>query len=791
MAHDFPQITHLPAPMKYKQNLALLLRGSLLAAMVWLAPTTARATAPEQIHYQGRITDAGTPVEGTADFKFAILGAGSTTLWSNNGTSSGGSQPTAAVTLPVENGVFSVLLGGAGMQAVPASVFDEATTSLRVWVNHGSGFQQLSPDQPLAATPYAMSAAYATNLRNNATLGGSHSVPGNASLQIQLGGSRGLLIAPTSPVTPPNIILGSSLNTISGGVVGATISGGGAQDLASWRNRVEADFGTVGGGQSNAATGQHATVSGGDGNVASGFRSTISGGINNSASLPNATVGGGLGNQAAGENSWIGGGENNNASDSHAAIGGGRNNSATAELATVGGGRANIASGTHSAIAGGQNNLASGTHSTIAGGLDNTGGNEYATVAGGRGNVSSGGHSTIGGGRDNIASNLYTNIAGGQTNVAEAAHASIGGGHNNEASGPRSTVSGGVGNIASKECATVAGGNTNTASGTASMIPGGASNLAGGDFSLAAGRRAKVQPSHHGAFVWADSSNADFSSTAADQFLIRAGGGVGINTGSPASGAALHVMGHTVIGGAAQDHRLAVGTDTPLDPLHVVANAAQSPFRIMIDNNDEESTVIRGYANQGVSIGNGYDGPSDVANNGLRVEGDVRFDSDLRVFGTAFNTGGGSWTSFSDQRLKENIAPLGAGALNRLLSLQPTTFTFSPRAIDEGLGAPGPQTGFIAQEVADVFPEWVGESSDGWLHITEKGTTALLVQALRELREENDRHLASQQEQIDAQAAEISSLREEMAEARALIEKLASQVEPSPQAVAARADDNR
>jgi hypothetical protein len=55
------------------------------------------------------------------------------------------------------------------------------------------------------------------------------------------------------------------------------------------------------------------------------------------------------------------------------------------------------------------------------------------------------------------------------------------------------------------------------------MIPGGAFNYAGGQYSFAAGRQA--QALHQGAFVWADSQNQPFPSTAANQFNIRASGG--------------------------------------------------------------------------------------------------------------------------------------------------------------------------------------------------------------------------------------------------------------------------
>jgi hypothetical protein len=77
----------------------------------------------------------------------------------------------------------------------------------------------------------------------------------------------------------------------------------------------------------------------------------------------------------------------------------------------------------------------------------------------------------------------------------------------------------------------VAGGYQNSATNGLATVPGGDNNLAGGVNSFAAGHRAKAINS--GAFVWADSQDADFASTAANQFLLRAAGGVGINTSNP------------------------------------------------------------------------------------------------------------------------------------------------------------------------------------------------------------------------------------------------------------------
>jgi hypothetical protein len=53
------------------------------------------------------------------------------------------------------------------------------------------------------------------------------------------------------------------------------------------------------------------------------------------------------------------------------------------------------------------------------------------------------------------------------------------------------------------------------------------------NYAFAAGRRAKANRT--GAFVWADSTDADFAATATNQFLVRASGGVGINKNNPAT----------------------------------------------------------------------------------------------------------------------------------------------------------------------------------------------------------------------------------------------------------------
>jgi len=135
-------------PKRHPLCFALLLLAAPLAAQV-----------PNLIPHQGRVAVNGVNFEGTGQFKFALVNAaGSVTYWSNNGSSTAGSQPTAAVSLPVTKGLYSAMLGDtslANMTAVPASVYTNADLRLRVWFNDGTlGFQHLTPDQRLAPNGY-------------------------------------------------------------------------------------------------------------------------------------------------------------------------------------------------------------------------------------------------------------------------------------------------------------------------------------------------------------------------------------------------------------------------------------------------------------------------------------------------------------------------------------------------------------------------------------------------------------------------------------------------------------
>lgn len=159
---------------------------------------------PSLLNFQGKIAVGTTPFTGTGAFKFALVdGAGAVTFWSNDATSVAGSEPTAAVSLPVNQGIYSVQLGDAAlanMTAVPTSVFTNPDVRLRVWFNDGTtGSQRLLPDQRVASVGYAMNAGEVSGTVSLANGGTGATTATAARTSLGLG-----TLAVVSPTGTPN-----------------------------------------------------------------------------------------------------------------------------------------------------------------------------------------------------------------------------------------------------------------------------------------------------------------------------------------------------------------------------------------------------------------------------------------------------------------------------------------------------------------------------------------------------------------------------------------------------------
>ena len=253
-----------------------------------------------------------------------------------------------------------------------------------------------------------------------------------------------------------------------------------------------------------------ARLSVGTGHTLTGVGASIAGGQQNTVSGDYSFLGGGFGNTNSGQGSFLGGGSVNTVSGLLSFLGGGERNTNSGYSAFLGGGYGNTVSGVLSLLGGGDRNTVSGPYSFLGGGQLNT---------------SSGNHSFLGAGALNTASGNESFLGGGSDNTASGGYSFLGGGYGNTNSGLLSFLGGGIGN---------------TASGLRSMVLGGFQNKAQGMASFAAGTRAEAL--HNGAFVWADSTDAVFPSTVANEFAVRATGGFRLVAAVDGDGVPTHVL---------------------------------------------------------------------------------------------------------------------------------------------------------------------------------------------------------------------------------------------------------
>ena len=144
-------------------------------------------------------------------------------------------------------------------------------------------------------------------------------------------------------------------------------------------------------------------------------------------------------------------------------------------------------------------------------------------------------------------------------------------------------------------------------------------------------------------------------------------------------------------------------------------------------------------------IGNG------TASNALSDAFVVRFNGDATL--------SGDLTINSDERLKDNIQPLGS-TLNKLHQIEAKTYSLKK---DE---EHTPKIGVLAQEVQLVFPELVTEGADGILSVNYQGLVPVLINAINEQEvkmSEQDAKIAAleaQNEQLAIASQKIAALEE-------------------------------
>jgi hypothetical protein len=130
--------------------------------------------------------------------------------------------------------------------------------------------------------------------------------------------------------------------------------------------------------------------------------------------------------------------------------------------------------------------------------------------------------------------------------------------------------------------------------------------------------------------------------------------------------------------------------------------------------------------------------------------GTISPDRTLSVNGGASKVGGGSWDTFSDERLKHIKGPFTPG-LSALMQLQPVRYEYkTDNAL--GLASSGEHIGFSAQAVKQIISEAVSTSDRGYLLLNNDPIVWTMLNAIKE-----------QQKEIQEQEHEIRDLQRRLA----------------------------
>jgi len=138
-------------------------------------------------------------------------------------------------------------------------------------------------------------------------------------------------------------------------------------------------------------------------------------------------------------------------------------------------------------------------------------------------------------------------------------------------------------------------------------------------------------------------------------------------------------------------------------------------------------------------------GPLPTDGNGFPIVADrLQVIGDIRV-GTSgtngclkdFSGAGLVGTCSSDLRLKKDITPFGA-VLDRIAALQPVHYFWRADEFPDRHFGNAQAAGLIAQDVEQVLPELVETDKDGFKAVNYSKLPLFTIQAVKELKAEND-----------------------------------------------------
>ena len=181
--------------------------------------------------------------------------------------------------------------------------------------------------------------------------------------------------------------------------------------------------------------------------------------------------------------------------------------------------------------------------------------------------------------------------------------------------------------------------------------------------------------------------------------------------------------------GSFSGDRIVIGDDTPgTQPGLVLGKDTNNRAWLLWDV--DNAFMAMGYRASGVQ----YNNQLTFQNGNVGIKTDNP-SADFAVNGSICYTG--SIGACSDFRYKRDIHTL-SNALDKVSLLRGVTFEWKQTEYPEMNFPDQEQIGLVAQEVKEVVPQVVSETDDGYYNVDYSKLTALLVEAVKELKAENE-----------------------------------------------------
>src|SRR5215213_9800387 len=228
---------------------------------------------------------------------------------------------------------------------------------------------------------------------------------------------------------------------------------------------------------------------------------------------------------------------------------------------------------------------------------------------------------------------------------------------------------------------------------------------------------------------------------------ISASGNVGILNASPA--ASLDISGNTTILGADDGLTTRTTATTKTSRLAVppftTGNLNFAYSGALVNSTDNVAAIGGGFSSLSAATFVAFftAGNTNTATGTERMRitstgrvgiGTSAPDQLLSVNGDASKSGGGSWQTFSDMRLKNVNGSFDSG-LKAVMRLQPLRYEYKP---DNALGlkSVGERIGVSAQAVQQVIPEAVTKNAEGYLMVNNDPIIWTMLNAIKEQQKE-------------------------------------------------------